>query len=677
MKSTMSKAISLWTSAILLAAMPLVVGCGGSTSASSSSTPTGGADGAVSMMVSDAPVNDWSTIAVRVASIALNPQGGGTPVTVYTAPTTPAPLVNLTQLDQLGELFDNAMVPVGTYTSATLTLSANPGDVVLIASEDPDSGFAWTAGQQVPQGQIQIQGATGSSGSKTVPLTVNFVSNLVVSANQNNQLDLEFDLAHPAFIVAHVQPSAAQTMFAVNFKGPVHHHLIRNITSFVLRDLYGTVSSVNSTGGLTDNSITMFKDHPAEPPTNPETQTTSTHALTIQADATNGTLFYNLDASPIAPTTIFNFQSVASLLTSGTEYLRVTARYQVDGTLVAVRVYASSSFNTVFVSPEGHVLHVNTATNILSVANEVGSDVKLQVNSATQFFFRTPASAQSDATAIGTGTAFLSNVKRGFKVHVTANPLTTPMTALTVDIETARFDGTISNSTTTGFDYTRVFNNAVDDYTNFLVNFIPNTAANGKDPMTGAAISGFKWWNFSFPTLVTSNVTDTSTVQTILDFDSTTNESVNFGGSIGTLPVYGQSGAIWAAGAPGSWEVPSAILVPGPLPLASVSGSWVTTSGGGDFTIVAPPHGTTPAVTIDVSSVVGSATLIYQVDRTNGIVTISPVDITTPAGLSTVTNNLVTGTLVAAAGVPEPNGHLKAYIILYYTGTMPTATPAT
>ena len=146
MKSTMSKAISFWASAILLAAMPLVGGCGGSTSASSSSTPTGGADGTVSMMVSDAPVNDWSTVAVRVASIALNPQGGGTPVTVYTAPTTPAPLVNLEQLDQLGELFDNAVVPAGTYTSATLTLSANPGDVVLIASEDPDSGFAWTAG---------------------------------------------------------------------------------------------------------------------------------------------------------------------------------------------------------------------------------------------------------------------------------------------------------------------------------------------------------------------------------------------------------------------------------------------------------------------------------------------------------------------------------------------------
>jgi hypothetical protein len=365
------------------------------------------------------------------------------------------------------------------------------------------------------------------------------------------------------------------------------------------------------------------------------------------------------------------------LLTSNTEYLRVTARYQVDGTLVAVRVYASSSFNTVFVSPEGHVLHVNTTTNILSVANEVGSDVKLQVNSTTQFFFRTPANAQSDATAIGTGTAFLSNVKRGFKVHATANPLTTPMTALTVDIETARFDGTITSSTTTGFDYTRIFNTAIDDYTNFLVNFIPNGAANGHDPLTGAAISGFDWWNFSFPTLVNSNVTDGTTAQTILDFDSATNGSVNFGGSVGTLPVYGESSATWAAGSPGNWQVPFAILVPGPVPLGSVSGPWVTTSGGGDFTMVVPPNGTTPAVTVDVSSVVGSATLIYQVDRTNGIVTISPVDITTPAGLTTVSNSLVTGTLVAAAGVPEANGHLKAYVIFYYTGTMPTATPAT
>jgi len=38
-------------------------------------------------------------------------------VTVWTAPS-PAPFVNLEQLDQLGEILGNVSVPVGTYTGA-------------------------------------------------------------------------------------------------------------------------------------------------------------------------------------------------------------------------------------------------------------------------------------------------------------------------------------------------------------------------------------------------------------------------------------------------------------------------------------------------------------------------------------------------------------------------------
>jgi hypothetical protein len=49
------------------------------------------------------------------------------------------------------------------------------------------------------------------------------------------------------------------------------------------------------------------------------------------------------------------------------------------------------------------------------------------------------------------------------------------------------------------------------------------------------------------------------------------------------------------------------------------------------------------------------------------------VDITTAAGLTTVTNALVANTLVKVYGTPEVSGHLKASIIVYYAGTLPTA----
>jgi len=191
-----------------LAALPLLLlGCGGNYNASSNTPlPTGNQTGQLSVMLSDDPSNDWATIGVKVLSISLKPQGGGTPVTVFTAPTQ-VPVINLVQLDQLAEIIGNATVPVGTYTGATLTLGANPGDLLLTASSDPDPGFAGTPGATVPASQIQIQGTTGTAGSLTVPLNVNFASPLVVTANQNNALDLEFDLSHPAFIVAHVPPS--------------------------------------------------------------------------------------------------------------------------------------------------------------------------------------------------------------------------------------------------------------------------------------------------------------------------------------------------------------------------------------------------------------------------------------------------------------------------------------
>jgi hypothetical protein len=80
--------------------------------------------------------------------------------------------------------------------------------------------------------------------------------------------------------------------------------------------------------------------------------------------------------------------------------------------------------------------------------------------------------------------------------------------------------------------------------------------------------------------------------------------------------------------------------------------------------------GTMPA-TVDVSTVSGSATLVYQIDRSNGVVTISPVDVTTSAGLQTLTNGLSAGTPVKVYGIPQPDGTLKSYVIAYFTGMSP------
>ena len=632
-----------------------VAGC--SSGSNSSDFTAGGQTGNVSLMVQDAATDDWATIGVRVLGIALNPQGGGSAVTVFTAPT-PAPYINLVQLDQLAEILGNVSVPVGTYTSATVTIAASSGDVLLTASADPTTGFAGTAATAVASSNIEVQGVQSVSGSQATMFTVNFVSPLVVTANQNNALDLEFDLSHPAFLIGHVPVGGGPTVWALNFNGPVRHHPIHDITRLVLRDIYGTVTGVSS------SAITITKDFPVEPPTNPETAIASARSLQIQADATNGTLLYNVDAK--TNNTVMNFSANSNL--TG-QFVRVSARYQQDGTLVGVRVYASSSFNSVWLSPEGHVLHVNTNTGVITVENEAGAGVPITVNANTDFYFRTPANAQADANPIGVGPSFLANHNfvRGFKVHVSVvDPLATPLVAQNIDIERAEYSGFISAPTMTNFTYNRVFPTVADGYV-FPIDYISNLTANGNDPLTGNAIKGFKWWDFAFPTLVTNGT------NAITNFISATNGAgVNFGGSVGSVPVWGTSDAIWGDPANSSgWAADNAILEPSPVPLGTVSASWSANATGGSFTMIAPPATGTNAVAIDITDTNGSATLVYQVARTSAnIVTITPIDVTTQAGLATLASNMTGGKLVKVFGVPQASGGLQAYVLFYYAGTV-------
>ncbi len=324
---TISRALPACISAILATGLAACGGGGGG-----GSTTVAPEMASMPVLISDASSEDWATIGVKVLSITIAPQGGGSPVTIFSSPS--GAMVNLEQLDQISEIIGNATIPVGTYTAATLTIAANPGDVVLTTSAAPEAGFAAAASTTIPSSQIQIQGATGASGAKTVGITVNFDSALVVTSSSSNALDLEFDLGHPAFIVGHVPPAAGTTLWAVDFDGPVHCHHVGQIDHLVLRHAYGTVSSVASD----NSSITITKDYPAIPVQSPETAVATDLSLSVLADAANGTLFYDVDAKTV--TTIKDFSAEAAGLPG--KYVRIAARYQQNGTLVATRIWAST-----------------------------------------------------------------------------------------------------------------------------------------------------------------------------------------------------------------------------------------------------------------------------------------------------------------------------------------------
>jgi hypothetical protein len=176
----------------------------------------------------------------------------------------------------------------------------------------------------------------------------------------------------------------------------------------------------------------------------------------------------------------------------------------------------------------------------------------------------------------------------------------------------------------------------------------------------GNAITGYQWWNFAYPTVVTSGA------NAISEFIAATNDSVNFGGTVGAVPSRGVSFSMWndPANANG-WAAAATILTPSTLPLGFVASGLVNNQ----FTMTIP--GGANAATVDVSSTSGSATLVYQVDLTNGILTVSPIDITTSSGLATLTSNLMAGEPLKVYGIPQSDGTLKAYVMTYFTGTMP------
>jgi len=421
--------------------------------------------------------------------------------------------------------------------------------------------------------------------------------------------------------------------------------------------MYGNVTGVASDG----SSITITKDLPAIPIVNPETPVATSQSLQIRADASNGTLFYDVDAKTL--TTIKDFSTEAASLDG--KYVRIAARYQEDGTLVAVRIWASSQFDSVWLSPEGHVLHVNSGSSLMRVADESGVAVPIAVDSNTEFFFRTPQNALADATPIGTGPSFLASgdLVRGFKVHVSVvDPLATPLVAQTVDIETAAYSGSISNTDTTQFAYTRHFRTLTDDYT-IALPYISSATPNGKDANDNA-ITGFKYWDFAYPTQVTSGANAVS------DFVSAVSGSAAGGGFMfagADLHAWGASFARWGDAAnPTGWSVPWTVLAPTPLPLGIVA-----TGVANDAFTLTLLGGSTPG-TVDIGTTAGSATLVYQVDRSNGVVTVSPVDITTASGLTTLTDALTAGSAVKVYGVPQADGTFKAYVLSYFTGMQPS-----
>src|SRR6202167_5254854 len=100
---------------LMLLAVLGLCSCGGS---SSSSNPAPHGQASVFTIGTDAPLPSVISCQIMVTGVTLN--NGTTNVPVLTAPQ----VVDFAQLSGLHQLLDLNAVPVGTYTSATITIAS-------------------------------------------------------------------------------------------------------------------------------------------------------------------------------------------------------------------------------------------------------------------------------------------------------------------------------------------------------------------------------------------------------------------------------------------------------------------------------------------------------------------------------------------------------------------------
>ncbi|MBI1753049.1 MAG: DUF4382 domain-containing protein [Acidobacteria bacterium] len=316
------------TSTFLLApalgVLALSLACGGSSSGGSTA-PSGTSTGATSIILTDAPSDQWNAIEVVVTKVTLLNKADHTKEVV--AFQGASSKINLVDLDSVGELLASAQLPVGTYDAVRVTI--DPASVNLVKSD----------GTPVPSSQVHVQGAT---------VQVALSADLVVTASGSNAVQIDFDLGHPLFLVQ--MPNGD---WSLNLQAR-HRPNLGSLAQLAFRHRKGTIASVGA------SSFVLHTD--------------AGNDLTVNVDA--GAWFYDVDAKAIG-----SFAGLAA----GKNAL-VKLRMQTDGSLWAVRVWYSASPLQGW-TPEGHVLGVDKVNNRLLVTTNGSVPRMIAIDADTAFTF--------------------------------------------------------------------------------------------------------------------------------------------------------------------------------------------------------------------------------------------------------------------------------------------------
>ena len=444
-----------------------------------------GATGGLNLLLTDGPTDDWQEVTVVLKSVSLHNRDGNSWEDVWTAdPAAPdAGKVNLVDLSGVALILGQATIPVGTYNRLKLVINTDPATMKLVDD----------IGNQIDPGQITVVDP-GRRGE----IRIDISPAITVVESETTNLQVDFDLAHPLSIV--------------NLDGKViinlqirHKALPRRILNLQFARSIGDLTAADG------NTFTIKTLHAAE--------------ITFNVNA--NTIYVDADANQ--PGT---FVGLTALVGQGAAL--VASNMNSDGSLYARRVWYAAGVDTLpRFTPEGLVRRVgDNWLRILIKRTQTTANLRHSCdwNVDTVFVDENTVWTFQDNISMGTGTAVLRHIRRGFRVEVTyANIDVYPRVAKSINVHSAHEEGVITDVTDANISF---------GWWDRQVRLLPYSAV---------ADHAFAWWYFGLPSSASPD---------IQDFIDTVNQAKS-----AHLWIFAHAGLFWDQ-AEGRWVVENLVLAP-------------------------------------------------------------------------------------------------------------------
>lgn len=448
-----------WQVALFLVSLLAITSCSGT--GASTSTPPPVVTAPLTVLITDAPSDNWQQVSVQLESISVRRQADHSYTQVWSpiAANPVAPTVNLVDLNGVAQYLNQATIPVGSYDRVQLVINTDPTTMTLVDD----------LGNTIAPADIAVVDPSGKG-----EINLDLSPALAVAAAQTNVLQVDFDLAHPLSIAV----ESGKVILDLQLR---HKAVPTNLRDIQFARTVGKVKATSAT------SLTVTADQGTD----------------VLFGVDGSTIIVNVDNPSATP-------SIADITTS--DFALVASNMNADGSLYARRIWFSTDETKLpQFSPDGvvrrvgsnwlRVLRKSATPQATPVRNWMWNADLVYVDANTTWTFKT-------SVPMGTGTSVLQYIRRGFRVSVEyVDPTAATKVAKSINVQSAHDEGNIRSVTTTGFTFGGF--GYCQGWT-FGLSPLMTASTSCARPLPYSALAGhtFSWWFYGLPSAGSTSVPD-------------------------------------------------------------------------------------------------------------------------------------------------------------------------